>query len=213
MIDDLITRGVSEPYRMFTSRAEYRLTLRADNADQRLTPLGRMAGVVGAQRAAAHEEGQRRLSAARALLQGLSLTSSEAAKAGLKVNQDGQRRSAFTLLAYPEIAPERLREIWPQVAQISDSLLERLQAEALYSGYAARQMADIEAFRKEQNLGLPEDLKYEELPSLSAELRQKLAQIKPQSLGQAARIEGMTPAAISALLRHVKKPSSLRKAV
>ena len=212
MIDDLITRGVSEPYRMFTSRAEYRLTLRADNADQRLTPLGRMAGVVGAQRAAAHEEGQRRLSAARALLQGLSLTSSEAAKAGLKVNQDGQRRSAFTLLAYPEIAPERLREIWPQVAQISDSLLERLQAEALYSGYAARQMADIEAFRKEQNLGLPEDLKYEELPSLSAELRQKLAQIKPQSLGQAARIEGMTPAAISALLRHVKKPS-LRKAV
>jgi tRNA uridine 5-carboxymethylaminomethyl modification enzyme len=213
MIDDLITRGVSEPYRMFTSRAEYRLTLRADNADQRLTPLGRMAGVVGAQRAAAHEEGQRRLSAARALLQGLSLTSSEAAKAGLKVNQDGQRRSAFTLLAYPEIAPERLREIWPQVAQISDSLLERLQAEALYSGYAVRQMADIEAFRKEQNLGLPEDLKYEELPSLSAELRQKLAQIKPQSLGQAARIEGMTPAAISALLRHVKKPSSLRKAV
>lgn len=213
MIDDLITRGVSEPYRMFTSRAEYRLTLRADNADQRLTPLGRMAGVVGAQRAAAHEEGQRRLSAARALLQGLSLTSSEAAKAGLKVNQDGQRRSAFALLAYPEIAPERLREIWPQVAQISDSLLERLQAEALYSGYAARQMADIEAFRKEQNLGLPEDLKYEELPSLSAELRQKLAQIKPQSLGQAARIEGMTPAAISALLRHVKKPSSLRKAV
>ena len=213
MIDDLITRGVSEPYRMFTSRAEYRLTLRADNADQRLTPLGRMAGVVGAQRAAAHEEGQRRLSAARELLQSLSLTSSEAAKAGLKVNQDGQRRSAFTLLAYPEIAPERLREIWPQVAQISDSLLERLQAEALYSGYAARQMADIEAFRKEQNLGLPEDLKYEELPSLSAELRQKLAQIKPQSLGQAARIEGMTPAAISALLRHVKKPSSLRKAV
>jgi tRNA uridine 5-carboxymethylaminomethyl modification enzyme len=213
MIDDLITRGVSEPYRMFTSRAEYRLTLRADNADQRLTPLGRMAGVVGAQRAAAHEEGQRRLSVVRALLQSLSLTSSEAAKAGLKVNQDGQRRSAFTLLAYPEIAPERLREIWPQVAQISDSLLERLQAEALYSGYAARQMADIEAFRKEQNLSLPEDLKYEELPSLSAELRHKLAQIKPQSLGQAARIEGMTPAAISALLRHVKKPSSLRKAV
>ena len=213
MIDDLITRGVSEPYRMFTSRAEYRLTLRADNADQRLTPLGRMAGVVGAQRAAAHEAGQRHLSVARELLQSLSLTSSEAAKAGLKVNQDGQRRSAFTLLAYPEIAPERLREIWPQVAQISDSLLERLQAEALYSGYAARQMADIEAFRKEQNLGLPEDLKYEELPSLSAELRQKLAQIKPQSLGQAARIEGMTPAAISALLRHVKKPSSLRKAV
>ena len=198
---------------MFTSRAEYRLTLRADNADQRLTELGKKAGVVGAKRAAAHEAAARRLAMARDLLQSLSLTSSEAAKAGLKVNQDGQRRSAFTLLAYPEIAPERLRQICPELEDISDSLMERLQAEALYCGYAPRQAADIEAFRKEQNLILPEDLHYEELASLSAELRQKLSQVRPQSLGQAVRIEGMTPAAISALLRHVRKPSSLRKAV
>ena len=213
MIDDLVTRGVSEPYRMFTSRAEYRLMLRADNADQRLTALGRTAGVVGAERAAAYEQAAKSLAAARELLQSLSLTSSEAAKAGLKVNQDGQRRSAFALLAYPEIVPERLRQIWPQLSEISDSLLERLQAEALYSGYAPRQMADIEAFRKEQNLFLPEDIDYQGLASLSAELRQKLSQIRPQSLGQAARIEGMTPAAVSVLLRHIKKPSPWRKAV
>ena len=213
MIDDLVTRGVSEPYRMFTSRAEYRLMLRADNADQRLTALGRTAGVVGAERAEAYEQSAKSLAAVRELVHSLSLTSSEAAKAGLKVNQDGQRRSAFALLAYPEIVLERLRQIWPQLSEISDSLLERLQAEALYSGYAPRQMADIEAFRKEQNLFLPEDIDYQGLSSLSAELRQKLSQVRPQSLGQAARIEGMTPAAVGVLLRHVKKPSAWRKAV
>jgi tRNA uridine 5-carboxymethylaminomethyl modification enzyme len=214
MIDDLITRGVSEPYRMFTSRAEYRLMLRADNADQRLTKIGREAGVVGTERAAAYHRASNVLSEARQMLKELSMTSSEAMRAGLKVNQDGQRRSAFTLLAYPEISPDRLRAIWPQLSGISDSALEQLQAEALYSGYAPRQMADIEAFRKEQNLLLPEDIDYQELASLSAELRQKLSRIRPASLGQAARIEGMTPAAISVLLRHVKKPSSpLRKAI
>jgi tRNA uridine 5-carboxymethylaminomethyl modification enzyme len=187
--------------------------LRADNADQRLTALGRTAGVVGAERAVAYEQAAGRLAKARELLQSLSLTSSEAARAGLKVNQDGQRRSAFALLGYPEIVPERLRQIWPQLSQISDSFLERLQAEALYSGYAPRQMADIETFRKEQNLFLPEDINYQELASLSAELRQKLSQVRPRSLGQAARIEGMTPAAVSVLLRHVKKPSAWRKAV
>jgi tRNA uridine 5-carboxymethylaminomethyl modification enzyme len=213
MIDDLVTRGVSEPYRMFTSRAEYRLMLRADNADQRLTALGTTAGVVGTERAAAYEQATKNLAAARELLLSLSLTSSEAARAGLKVNQDGLRRSAFALLAYPEIVPERLREIWPQISQISDSVLERLQAEALYSGYAPRQMADIAAFRKEQNLFLPADIDYHGLAGLSAELRQKLSQIRPESLGQAARIEGMTPAAVSVLLRHVKRPSPRRKAV
>jgi tRNA uridine 5-carboxymethylaminomethyl modification enzyme len=206
MIDDLIGRGVTEPYRMFTSRAEYRLLLRADNADQRLTRLGAAAGAVGSRRMAIFNAKEAALDEARQLLKSLTATPEEGRRHGLKLNQDGQRRSAFEMLAYPEVPRERLCAMWPELSPISEATMDQLHAEALYSGYVGRQMADIEAYRKEQNLLLPDDVDYHGIPSLSAELRQKLSRCKPATLGQAARIEGMTPAAISALLRYVKKP-------
>jgi tRNA uridine 5-carboxymethylaminomethyl modification enzyme len=210
MIDDLVSRGVTEPYRMFTSRSEYRLMLRADNADERLTALGHDLGIVGADRMAVFLAKMAAVSKARELAKTVSLTPSEGARHGLKLNQDGQRRSAFELLAYPEIDFGQLRAIWPQLAAIPDFVLEPLQAEALYSGYVGRQTADIESYRREQALVLPDDLDYRAVPSLSAELQQKLSRMKPESLGQAARVEGMTPAAVSALLRFVKKPVASR---
>jgi tRNA uridine 5-carboxymethylaminomethyl modification enzyme len=210
MIDDLVSRGVTEPYRMFTSRSEYRLMLRADNADERLTALGHDLGIVGPDRMAVFLAKMAAISKARELAKTVSLTPGEGARHGLKLNQDGQRRSAFELLAYPEIDFGQLRSIWPQLAAIPDFVLEPLQAEALYSGYVGRQTADIESYRREQALVLPDDLDYRAVPSLSAELQQKLSRMKPESLGQAARVEGMTPAAVSALLRFVKKPVALR---
>jgi tRNA uridine 5-carboxymethylaminomethyl modification enzyme len=210
MIDDLVSRGVTEPYRMFTSRAEYRLVLRADNADERLTQLGYGAGVVGYERMAAFEEKMAVLEQARQLVRVLSITPGEGRRYGLKLNQDGQRRSAFEMLAYPEVSLNQLCAMWPELAAIPAFAMEQLQAEALYSGYVRRQMADIESYRKEQGVLLPEDLDYRGMASLSAELRQKLALVKPATLGQAARIEGMTPAAIGALLRYVKNPLKQR---
>ncbi|HEY7764700.1 MAG TPA: tRNA uridine-5-carboxymethylaminomethyl(34) synthesis enzyme MnmG [Aestuariivirgaceae bacterium] len=207
MIDDLTTRGVTEPYRMFTSRAEYRLVLRADNADERLTELGATAGVVGRERLQAFRAKRSALNEARNTLLNHSITPSQALRLGLRMNQDGQRRSLFAMLAHPEMPIERMRALWPEVSGISDSELEQLQAEALYSGYVPRQLADIESFRKDQSLTLPEDLDYPSLGDLSAEVRMKLARVRPATIGQAARIEGMTPAAIAALLRHVKKPA------
>jgi tRNA uridine 5-carboxymethylaminomethyl modification enzyme len=206
MIDDLVSRGVSEPYRMFTSRAEYRLVLRADNVDERLTQLGHRAGVVGHERMAAFEEKTAALAQARQLAGTLWITPGEGRRYGLKLNQDGQRRSAFEMLAYPEVSLNRLFTVWPELAAIPAFAMEQLQAEALYSGYVRRQMADIESYRKEQGMLLPVDLDYYAMPSISTELKQKLAVVKPATLGQAARIEGMTPAAISALLHYVKKP-------
>jgi tRNA uridine 5-carboxymethylaminomethyl modification enzyme len=210
MIDDLVSRGVSEPYRMFTSRSEYRLMLRADNADGRLTALGHEAGIVGTDRMTAFVAKMAEISQAKELAQSVSLTPSEGTRLGLKLNQDGQRRSAFDLLAYPEIDFGQLLTIWPQLSAIPDFALEALQAEALYSGYVGRQAADIESYRREQSLVLPDNLDYQTVPSLSAELQQKLSQMRPDSLGQAARVEGMTPAALSALLRFVKKPTGSR---
>jgi tRNA uridine 5-carboxymethylaminomethyl modification enzyme len=207
MIDDLVTRGVTEPYRMFTSRAEYRLLLRADNADERLTPLGEKAGCISSARTTVFKAKMAALEEARRMLGSLAITPEQGRRRGVKLNQDGQRRSAFEMLAYPEVTVEQLRGIWPELSAISGGVMEQLQAEALYSGYVGRQMADIESYRKERNMLLPEDLDYRDMPSLSAELQQKLARIKPQTLGEAARIEGMTPAAISALLRHVKRPA------
>jgi tRNA uridine 5-carboxymethylaminomethyl modification enzyme len=207
MIDDLTTRGVTEPYRMFTSRAEYRLVLRADNADERLTELGAKAGVVGRDRLEAFRAKRAGLNEARTILLRHSVTPSQALRLGLRINQDGQRRSLFALLAYPEMPIERMRALWPEVSNISDSELEQLQAESLYSGYVPRQIADIESFRRDQSLSLPDDIDYPALADLSAEVRLKLARVRPATIGQAARIEGMTPAAIAALLRHVKKPA------
>ena len=210
MIDDLVSRGVSEPYRMFTSRSEYRLKLRADNADERLTALGHDAGIVGAERMTILLAKMAEISKAKELAKSVSLTPSEGERLGLKLNQDGQRRSAFDLLAYPEIDFGQLLKIWPQLSAIPDFALEALHAEALYSGYVGRQAADIESYRREQALVLPDNLDYRTVPSLSAELQQKLSLMKPESLGQAARVEGMTPAALSALLRFVKKPMASR---
>ncbi len=204
MIDDLVTRGVSEPYRMFTSRAEYRLSLRADNADQRLTPHGVEIGCVGSDRARAVAAKVDALKAARELARNLCLTPSEAGRHGLKLNQDGVRRTALDLLAYPEISIERLAQIWPQLGTFEPAISEQLEADALYAGYLERQDADIVAFRRDEALSLPQELDYETVAGLSTEVRQRLASARPLSLGQAARLEGVTPAALVALLAHVK---------
>ena len=205
MIDDLVTRGVSEPYRMFTSRAEYRLSLRADNADERLTPIGDANGLIGPARREKFAGRMAELSRGRELAQSLSLTSAQAARAGLKVNQDGQRRTALELIAAPHVGFAAVARIWPELMSLPAYVVAALEADALYSGYMSRQAADIDAMRKDEKLELPGDLDYGILPGLSAEVRQKLQRTRPATIGQAARIEGMTPAAIAQLLGHVKR--------
>ena len=209
MIDDLITRGVSEPYRMFTSRAEYRLSLRADNADQRLTPMGLEIGCVGTGRQIAFNAWKSTLEACTAELQALSLTPNEAASHGLKINQDGVRRSAYDLLAYPDIDLERLSGIWPQLKGLDGKAAEQVQIDASYAVYLARQESDINAIRKEEARIIPEQFDYGQLSGLSTELRQKLERIRPQNLGQASRIDGMTPAAVTLILAHLKRDAML----
>jgi tRNA uridine 5-carboxymethylaminomethyl modification enzyme len=213
MIDDLVTRGVAEPYRMFTSRAEYRLSLRADNADQRLTPLGRSLGLVGGRRAAAFAEKSRKLAEARTLARSLTLTPNEAARQGLHVNRDGVRRSAFELLSYPDVDMARLAAIWSELAAIDRFVSEQIEIDARYSVYLERQDADIAAFRRDEAVGLPEELDYGGLAGLSNELREKLDTVRPATLGQAARIEGMTPAALTLLLAEAKRRSATRRDV
>ncbi|HEX2801550.1 MAG TPA: FAD-dependent oxidoreductase, partial [Phenylobacterium sp.] len=205
MIDDLVTRGVTEPYRMFTSRAEFRLTLRADNADQRLTARGVELGVVGPVRAAAYAAKAAALASARAEARVLTLTPSEAAKAGLPVKADGQRRNLMELLAYPTISFEDLTALWPQIASWSPAVREQVEIDAAYAGYLDRQAADVAAFRRDEDLRLPGDLDYANIGGLSNEVRQKLAAVGPLTLGQAARIEGVTPGALTALLAHVRR--------
>jgi tRNA uridine 5-carboxymethylaminomethyl modification enzyme len=206
MIDDLTTRGTSEPYRMFTSRAEYRLLLRADNADQRLTPLGVSAGCVGTARRAAFSEKRAALTAARERTASLTLSPPALAACGIYVNQDGRMRSAADLLAYPEISVTRLAAIWPELADIRGDVAEQLEIDAVYRGYLDRQAADIAAYRRDESLTLPLDLDYGAIGGLSAEARQKLEQARPGTLGAAGRIPGVTPAALTALLRHVRRP-------
>jgi tRNA uridine 5-carboxymethylaminomethyl modification enzyme len=208
MIDDLTTRGTAEPYRMFTSRAEYRLRLRADNADQRLTGKGMTLGCVGRERAEAFTGKMTALDAARELVGGLNATPPELARAGFAVNQDGVRRSAADLLRYPDIDWARVTQLWPQLADIDDDIAEQVQIDALYAGYLDRQEADIRAFRRDEAMVLPADLDVDAIGSLSAEIRQKLRAAKPATLGAASRIQGMTPAAVIALLRHVKRRDS-----
>ena len=205
LIDDLITRGVSEPYRMFTSRAEYRLLLRADNADQRLTARGEAIGCVGPDRARAFQDKLAALEAGRALAHACSLTPSAAAQHGLAVNLDGRRRDAIELLAYPNIHFEHLARIWPHLQALPHAVIEQLEIEALYAGYLDRQEADVAAFRRDENLSLPIDLDYLRVGGLSNEVREKLANARPATLGQAGRIEGVTPGAMTALLAHVKR--------
>jgi tRNA uridine 5-carboxymethylaminomethyl modification enzyme len=205
LIDDLVTRGVTEPYRMFTSRAEFRLTLRADNADQRLTDRGLDLGCIGAGRAAAWGSRREELAAARRMAAELVLTPAQAAREGLPVKADGQRRNLSELLAYPTIGFEDLARIWPQVRSWSSAVREQVEIDAAYSGYLDRQAADAEAFRRDESLRLPADLDYAGVGGLSNEIREKLANIRPLTLGQAARIEGMTPGALTALLAHARR--------
>jgi len=212
MVDDLVTRGVSEPYRMFTSRAEYRLTLRADNADQRLTPMGIALGCVGAERAGAHRTKDAKLKDARAALEALNITPDQAISAGLAVNRDGRRRSAFELLANPEIKVARLAAIWPDLAGFEASVAEQIEVDARYAVYLARQEADIVAFRKDEGIAIPHDFDFGAIAALSNEARQKLIRHRPATLGQASRIDGMTPAALMVLLAHVKKANNAKAA-
>lgn len=205
LIDDLVSLGVTEPYRMFTSRAEYRLWLRADNADQRLTPRGLEIGCIGSRRAEMFHVKQRDLEAARALAGSLRFTPSVLAKKGISINQDGVPRSALDLLAYPDIDWARLGSLWPELAGVAPEIAEQLTIDARYEGYLARQRQDIAAYRRDEALVLPPDLDYGAIGSLSNEVRQKLQDGKPTTLGQAARISGVTPAALVALLKHVRR--------
>jgi tRNA uridine 5-carboxymethylaminomethyl modification enzyme len=205
MLDDLITRGVAEPYRMFTSRAEYRLTMRVDNADQRLTNLGIKLGCVGPERQKAFRDKINALEKAKTLVQGLAASPNQLALHGLKINQDGVRRSAANLLTNSDITIERLTPIWPELNDLDPTITEQLEIEGKYAGYMGRQEADIRAFRKDESLTLPADLDVDAIGSLSTEIRQRLRQIKPETLGAAARIPGVTPAAVVALLRFVQK--------
>ena len=206
MIDDLVTLGVSEPYRVFTSRAEFRLILRADNADQRLTARGVGLGCVGARRAAAFAEKARALETARARARELALTPPEAARVGFHVKADGQRRDLLQLLAYPDIGFDDLAVHWPELADWPAFAREQIEIDAGYAGYLDRQAADVAAFRRDEHLLLPPELDYASVGGLSNEAREKLARVRPQTLGQAARIEGVTPGALTALLAHVRRP-------
>ncbi len=205
MIDDLVTRGVTEPYRMFTSRAEYRLSLRADNADQRLTPLGIEIGVVGSERAQAFSAKLTEIEAARKAFDAVSMTPTEAARHGLVINADGVRRSAFDLLAYPDIDASRLTAIWPDLGRYSPGALAQIESDAKYAVYLDRQKADIAEVAREESVELDAGLDYASVTGLSNELKQRLSQVRPATLGQAGRIEGMTPAALAILLGAVKR--------
>ena len=211
MIDDLVSRGTAEPYRMFTSRAEYRLQLRQDNADQRLTALGIAWGCVGNARQGAFSAKMDALETARARMGELSATPNELRAQGLTINQDGQRRTAMSLLGYPEIDLARLAQIWPEIADFAPEIAEQIEIDGRYAGYLKRQDADIVAFRKDEALLLPEDLDYDQVPSLSAEVREKLKKARPASLGSAQRISGITPAALTILLRHVRRQKADRQ--
>lgn len=210
MIDDLVTRGITEPYRMFTSRAEYRLTLRADNADQRLTDKGLAIGCVGTERAAFHQDKMAALSAARALAQSLSITPNEAAKHGLALNRDGQRRSAFDLLSYPEIEWSQVCAIWPELGKVDPAIAVHVEIDAKYHVYLERQTADVEAFRRDESLRLT-DVNYAAVPGLSNEARTRLERHRPHTVGQAGRLDGITPAALGILAAYLRREQRKRK--
>lgn len=212
MVDDLVTRGVSEPYRMFTSRAEYRLRLRADNADQRLTPVGIAVGCVTKARRDAFAAKSAALEAASQMLRELSLTPTEAARAGLAVNKDGRRRSAFDLLSLPDVDLPRLAQIWPQIGSLDPAIADQVAVDARYASYVRRQELDVAALRKDEAMRIPADFDFFSLPGLSSEVRQKLDRHRPGTLAQAARIDGITPAALLLLLAHLKAPPARKSA-
>src|SRR5471032_389527 len=205
MIDDLVTRGVVEPYRMFTSRAEYRLKLRADNADQRLTGKGISIGCVGGVRAKFHNEKSSVLHDAREFSNSVSLTPKEAERHGIALNKDGQRRTAFEMLSYPNIAMSDLAKIWPPFGALDKTIAEQIEIDAKYDVYLSRQAADVAAYRRDESFTLPDDLDYEGMRGLSNEAKQKLQQNRPRTIGHASKIDGMTPAALTLLVAHVKR--------
>jgi len=205
MIDDLVTRGTQEPYRMFTSRAEYRLLLRSDNADQRLTPLGLSIGCVGPQRAAAFRMKVLALDNVRQFLEGHQATPHQANARGIAVNSDGRRRNGMELLAYKDVGMKQLVALWPELAAVPAAISAQVEIEAHYAGYLDRQQADIDAFRRDEALELPMDLEYDQMTGFSNEVREKLKHHSPATLGAAARIPGITPAALTILLAHVRR--------
>ena len=205
MIDDLVTRGVAEPYRMFTSRAEYRLSLRADNADQRLTPTGIGIGSVGERRRAAFEHKMERLERFRGILENRSMTPNEATRAGIATNQDGNRRNGMEFLSRNDISFARLAEIWPDLEGTPKEISDQLERDAVYVHYIGSQKRDIEALRRDEAIPIPDDLSYRDINGLSNELKDKLSRIRPASIGQAGRIDGMTPAALLLLLARLRR--------
>lgn len=212
MVDDLTTRGVIEPYRMFTSRAEYRLHLRADNADQRLTAKGIAVGCVGPERARLYGAKSIALKEARAFANSVSLTPQEAAVHGLALNKDGQRRTAFELLSYPHIAMADLVKFWPRFGEFAPKIAEQIETDAKYDVYLARQAADIAAYRRDESFTLPDDFDYAALPGLSNEAKQKLIANRPRTIGHASKLDGITPAALTLLVAHVKRGRGKRPA-
>jgi tRNA uridine 5-carboxymethylaminomethyl modification enzyme len=211
LIDDLVTKGVTEPYRMFTSRAEYRLSLRADNADRRLTQLGEQAGCVGSGRAAVFADKRQRLEQARAQMRSLNLTPNQAQRHGISIKLDGVRRTAMELLSFPDGAFSSLVQVWPELGGLKPDVIEQLEIDAQYAGYLDRQQADIVAFRRVEGLCIPDDLDYAAVKGLATEAMQKLGSIRPATLGQAARIDGVTPAALTLVLAHVRAKAGARE--
>ena len=204
MIDDLTSKGISEPYRMFTSRAEFRLSLRADNADQRLTPIAIAEGIASAERRRAFEALVERLNRARSAVEACVLSPSEALRHGFDVSQDGVRRTGMQFLAYPGIDLERLAAIWPELRRIDADTAERIETEARYSVYLDRQAADIEAVRREESRVIPDSLRFDDVPGLSNELKHKITSRSPRSIAELQKIDGMTPAAVALVLAHVR---------
>ena len=211
MIDDLVTRGVTEPYRMFTSRAEYRLTLRADNADQRLTDLGVSIGCVGPARRRHYQAKIAALSAARDYARAVSVTPTQADRYGFALNRDGQRRTAFELLSYPDNTIADVARIWPRLGELEPAIADQLEIDAKYAVYLERQEADVAAYRRDEALALPDDLDYGEIAGLSNEVRHKLGGARPRTLGQAGRLDGVTPAALTLLASHMRRSERTKR--
>ena len=205
MIDDLITKGVDEPYRMFTSRSEYRLLLRADNADARLTELGYKIGCVGEERYKAFKAKYDQINKYKELSLSLYTSPNELEKHGIKIKKDGTRRTAFNIMSYEDVSRETINNIWPELSEMPADVYEEIEIEAKYSGYLKRQLADIEVFKKDENLKIREDIDYSKIGGLSREMVQKLTKVKPITIGEASRIPGVTPAAITAILGYIEK--------
>lgn len=213
MIDDLVSRGVNEPYRMFTSRAEFRLSLRADNADERLTPQAVRLGIASPERIKRFETREQEFARSRDLVRSVSVTPNEAARFGIVLNHDGKRRNGYDLLTYPDVNLDRLAKIWPELANISSVIAERLETEARYAVYLERQSADVAVLKREEARLIPDNLDFGRLPGLSNELKQKLAERRPGSIAEASGIEGMTPAALAVILTAIENAAPLRRNV